>query len=181
MINDSEVNIAVSLDDLRDILGLPDCDLRRPHNTDIASHLQIVRVTIKTAKKAATQNLQDAFNFIPVSLAVEVNCEILEGEDDSDARRGQGRERASVQDFVIDVTVCISRRGVVDLYVTGGNVQDEEQTDTTDQGTTGVDSRGQIQGHYTSVKRPEKKSDADGTAILKGEEVGGESKENRTF
>ncbi|KAG3013036.1 hypothetical protein PC121_g14905 [Phytophthora cactorum] len=42
----------------------------------------------------------------------------------------------------------------------------------------GVDSRGQIQGHYTSVKRPEKKSDADGTAILKGEEVGGE---NRTF
>ncbi|KAG6945563.1 hypothetical protein JG687_00017217 [Phytophthora cactorum] len=38
-----------------------------------------------------------------------------------------------------------------------------------------------IQGHYTSVKRPEKKSDADGTAILKGEEVGGESKENRTF
>ncbi|KAG6943620.1 hypothetical protein JG688_00017518 [Phytophthora aleatoria] len=45
----------------------------------------------------------------------------------------------------------------------------------------GVDSRGQIQGHYTSVKRPEKKSDTDGTAILKGEEVGGESKENRTF
>ncbi|KAG3135056.1 hypothetical protein PI126_g18418 [Phytophthora idaei] len=34
MINDGEVNIAVSLDDLRDILGWPDCDLRHPHNTD---------------------------------------------------------------------------------------------------------------------------------------------------
>ncbi|KAF4027552.1 hypothetical protein GN244_ATG20825, partial [Phytophthora infestans] len=39
MINDSEVNIAVSLDDLRDILGLPDCDLRRPHNADIPMNI----------------------------------------------------------------------------------------------------------------------------------------------
>ncbi|KAF4137039.1 hypothetical protein GN958_ATG13760 [Phytophthora infestans] len=39
MINDSEVNIAVSLDDLRGILGLPSCDLRRPHNADIPMNI----------------------------------------------------------------------------------------------------------------------------------------------
>jgi hypothetical protein len=35
MLNDTEVKIEVSLDDLREILGLPECDLRRPHNSDI--------------------------------------------------------------------------------------------------------------------------------------------------
>ncbi|ETO59040.1 hypothetical protein F444_22582, partial [Phytophthora nicotianae P1976] len=39
LINECEVSISVSLDDLRDILGLPDCDLRRPHNTDIPVNL----------------------------------------------------------------------------------------------------------------------------------------------
>lgn len=39
MKNESEVNIAVSLADLPDILGLPDCDLRRLHNTDDPTNL----------------------------------------------------------------------------------------------------------------------------------------------
>ncbi|KAG6955474.1 hypothetical protein JG688_00011872, partial [Phytophthora aleatoria] len=48
--------------------------------------------------------------------------------------------------------------------------QEEEQI-LQNKARPGETSRGH--GHYTSVKRPERKSDADGTATLKGEEVGG--------
>ncbi|KAG6944899.1 hypothetical protein JG688_00016848 [Phytophthora aleatoria] len=44
---------------------------------------------------------------------------------------------------------------------------------TTDQGAAGETSHVQAQGHYTSVKRPERMSDPDGTATLKDEEEGG--------
>ncbi|KAG6958267.1 hypothetical protein JG687_00009506, partial [Phytophthora cactorum] len=37
----------------------------------------------------------------------------------------------------------------------------------------GETSRGRVQGHYTSVKRHERKSDADGTAIIKDVKKGG--------
>ncbi|KAG6968677.1 hypothetical protein JG688_00005676 [Phytophthora aleatoria] len=93
-------------------------------------------------------------------------------EDDSNARRGQRRERTSALDFVIDVTVCISRRGAVEMYMTGGKVQEEEQI-LQIKARPGETSRGRVQAHYTSVKRPERKSDADGTAIIKDVKEGG--------
>ncbi|KAG6942086.1 hypothetical protein JG688_00018322, partial [Phytophthora aleatoria] len=73
---------------------------------------------------------------------------------------------------------CRSRRGAVELYTTGGKVQEEEQV-LQIKARPGETSRGQAQGRYMSVKRPEKKSDTDGTVILKDEEEG--SKESRTF
>ncbi|KAG6950444.1 hypothetical protein JG688_00014161 [Phytophthora aleatoria] len=73
-----------------------------------------------------------------------------------------------------------SGRGAVELYVTGGKVEEEEHILQV-KARSGKTSRGQTHVHYSSVKRRERKSGADGTAILKDEEKGAGSKESHPF